>query len=307
MGWFWQKKQEPKDDANPPSRKRSSGHHSSSNVSASANHVNGYNKLLERLRSITFDPLGLVLTKFFHPSKDVNIPIMFEPNKRIGQMHASQTSELKKCVSAWIAWLKEPTPPGSSRETPLTDSLTKSMNRVWSNNKLYASHQDPLPWTELGTKKKKISFPDIVVHRATKRKHNIKKDPAVLLIEVGLERYHPLTKVDQAIDCEKILFKMGLFVEPTLMAVVRVVAEPGQFKKADLIVFLVIPRVNGDFRMTLLWHNVPETVDDFVRDFAQLMQATELVEDWRVRGASGSVDYEYLGPHCCRIGEQVRL
>jgi hypothetical protein len=276
----------------------------SATASESTGDMDGYHELLQKLRSITGHPLGFLLLKFLHPNQNVKIPseIDFEPIRGIEKISPRQTSELKRCVSGWLE--NYPTP--GMKAKPLAESLTTSMNKVWSNTELYASHQDCLNWIDPAIRNPHKFHSDILVHRAVdgnKIDHN--QDPAVLLIDAGVGKYHPLAKVDQALCYEKILLKMGLLVEPMLTAVVTVDAERGQFQKAELVLFLVVPRGNQDFRMSLLGHYAPETLDDFVRDCVRLMQVTELMEGWKARGAP--VDYECLGPHCCRIGEQVRV
>jgi hypothetical protein len=275
---------------------------------SSTGDVQGYRELIVRSHSITMHPLGFVLTKFLHPNQNVKIPaeLDFETNQsleQMEQMQARRETELSQCVSTWTNWLEDGDL--TRKEEQFSRSLTMSMNKVWSNKALYASHQDCWNWDDPATTLYHKSYSDIVVHRVKENGRNVKQDPAALLIDVGLAKYHPLTKVDEALYYEQTLLTMGLFVEPMLLALVRIVAEPGHFKKADLVVFLVVPRGNVDIRTALLWRGVPKTLGDFVGDFGRIMQATELVEDWKARGAN--IDYECLGPHCCRIGDQVRV
>jgi RIO1 family len=310
------RKQE-KDESKGPSRKRSAPmdndlsqkrsiargdeHHPTSNGSLC--YVDGYRKLVQRERSITMDPLGFVLMKVLH---GVRIPAEFdgfEPNPRIERINRRRTAALKHCFSAWTGWVG--TSPASQKETALTDSMTKTMNNAWSDNGIYASHQDSLIWIDPAATKEKTGYSDIVVHRATNGKRDRMQDPAALLIEVGLERDHPMTKVHQALYCQKILLRMGLFVEPMLIAVVRVHAEHGDFHEAEIILFLAIPGGDEVFRVALLWCAIPKTLDDFASAFALIMQATEVMEDWKAHGVE--IDYEYLGQHCCRIGDRVRV
>jgi hypothetical protein len=129
---------------------------------------------------------------------------------------------------------------GSEKEEQFSHSLTMSMNNIWSDKALYVSHQDCWNWDDPTIPLYRKSYSDVVLHRVKENERNVMQDPAGLLVEVALAQYHPLTKVDEALYYEKILLRMGLFVESTLLALVRIVAEPGHFKKADLVVFLVV-------------------------------------------------------------------
>jgi Fungal protein kinase len=91
-----------------------------------------------------------------------------------------------------------------------------------------------------------------------------------------------------------------------LMVLVRVSMDdsPGAYLGAHLVVFLVIPNGNRDFRMAPLWRENPRTPKELASELATIMEATELVTDWNRRKLKVA-NYEYLGPHCCRIGDKV--
>ena len=83
-------------------------------------------------------------------------------------------------------------------------------------------------------------------------------------------------------------------------------------------VFLCTPRHSGDdddneYRVALLWRKDTSTVEDASKQFGKILHAAQLCADWReqfdekfMKPNNGKKAlYEYLGPHCCRIGTSV--
>jgi hypothetical protein len=283
--------------------------HSTTSVSVSkwlpSYELNAYNELVTRMRSVTMHPLGLLLTKFFHPNEDVKLPteIEFEPVSSIEQMNDCRLVDLNKCVSDWARIGNESS---TNKALSLIRSLTESVNNGWSNNELYASHQDSLELIETASNTSHTIYYDLVVHRATNNERNVAADPAALLIKVGHTQCHPLPKMNEDIYTEKILL-MDMLVDPMLMAIVRVVMvnSTNDFQQAEVVVFLVIRSGDQDFRTAMLWRGIAKNMVEFSAHLCKIMQATEFVVDWNSRAAHGH-RHEYLGPHCCRIGNQVR-
>jgi hypothetical protein len=256
-------------------------------------------------------PLGLFLTDFFHPKKQTDDNVVCLPDELVRTLDPRltkdayvrrttemQTTPIEQCLNSWFA-----TPNAS--ETDLTKLMTTCMNSLLNGDRLYAKHQAHFkrPVDENG--EKQSAYTDILVNRKIGTKQD-NRDPASLLIEVGLARYHPMTKADQVISYLKILCNKGLLMEPMLMAVVRVLPHKpaSSFPGAQIAVFLVIPRQRVGFRVSLLWRGAPPTAKDMANDFARLMCVTEYVAEWNY--INPQVDsFQYLGPHCCRIGGEV--
>jgi hypothetical protein len=283
--------------------------HSTTSVSVSkllpSYELNAYNELVTRMRSVTMHPLGLLLTKFFHPNEDVKLPteIEFEPVSSIEQMNDCQLVDLNKCVSDWARVGNESS---TNKALSLIRSLTESVNNGWSNNALYASHQDSLELIETASNTSHTTYYDLVVHRAANKERNVAADPAALLIKVGHTRCHPLTKMSEDIYTERILM-MDMLVDPMLLAVVRFVTDnsTNEFQQAEVVVFLVIRCEDQDFRTALLWRGIPKNKIEFSTHLAKILQAAEFAVDWNSR-ATNRHHHVYLGPHCCRIGNLVR-
>jgi hypothetical protein len=283
-----------------------------STIAGVSNQVNGYNVLVQKMRSATIHPLGFLLTSFLHPIEANDGMVLELPPELVHELDPNLTKEayerraaaalpamttaFGKCFNNWFA--------SGGSETDLTKSLTNIMNSVWSDGTVYANHQTHLkrPKDENGVVRS--SYSDILVNR----KIDIEKnhlDPASLLIEVGLAQYDALTKADQAIYYETILLNKGLLKEPMLMTVLRVNPhkDATQFPGAQLVVFLVVPWERRDFRLALLWRGNPGTAEDLASAFARIVCVTEYLAQWHRLEAK--VDsFRYLGPHCCRIGEK---
>jgi hypothetical protein len=59
--------------------------------------------------------------------------------------------------------------------------------------------------------------------------------------------------------------------------------------------------------MALLWRELTEKQEDVAKWFARIHRATEFALRWNMDDMGKDLDYEYLGPHCCRIDGEVRV
>jgi hypothetical protein len=281
--------------------------HSSNSVESYSSNEYSY-LLAQKIRSVTMHPLGFLLTDLMHPRKDdmlINLP-----PELVSGLEASLTKEAYECRIAtqrrlttefeadlgdWLA--------SSGNEMELARKLTNNMNKVLNDGVVYVKRQRHLkrPIEEERADSR------IVAHRKTGTgKHN--HDPATLLIEVGGSGLHWLATAHKAICHTMTLLNKGLLKEPMVIAVLRVLPqEPAQnLSGVQLAVFLVMPSKEQDFRMALLWRGISRTAKDMVSDFTRVMQITEYVAEWN-RLNPKLDNFNYLGPHCCRIGEKVSI
>jgi hypothetical protein len=138
------------------------------------------------------------------------------------------------------------------------------------------------------------------------------KDACVLL-EVGFDNDLPHTfwkKVHQKRQHELVLptgintvrFKS----KPMLLVTLTIQkSEDFRFVAGRLSVFLVTPKGNGDrhgSRVCLLTRSNATKLDDLSDAFGQVLRAALAMPCL----APETVDFEYLGPDCCRMGDEVR-
>jgi hypothetical protein len=286
--------------------------HSASSLGDSASH-NNYHVLLRMLCSIIVHPLGFLLVDFLHPRKSKDDLLLALPPELVDGLEPTLTKEAYERRASLQQTIKT-----TVFETSLTDwcvsggnqenlvkSLSHSMNEVWNDAALYANPRRLLcPRDEKGTARSPIS--NILVQRKIGRE-KADRDPAALLIEVGASQRHSLAITYKAICSTLALVKKGLLREPMLMVAIHTLAHHSaqDFPGAQLVVLLVIPRKNKDFRMALLWRGTLGTARAMASDLARIIHITEYVAEWN--RLKPNMDYECLGPHCCRIGEKVRL
>ena len=75
-------------------------------------------------------------------------------------------------------------------------------------------------------------------------------------------------------------------------------------------VFLCIPMgEEGKFRLALLWRHETETLKDASTQFGKMLYAVQLCSflSKNCNLNENAIQYTYLGPHCCKIGDYVRL
>jgi hypothetical protein len=168
-------------------------------------------------------------------------------------------------------------------------------------------------------------IPEILVQRRDNMNSD-PNDPAVLVIDLGLSYElscdHWWQKADQAFMHVRTLLADGLFRQPMLVAIVALSFEEDPsamrlFRGCRLGVFLAIPKGSNDFRAALLWHiefrddltdaklATSSRLNPIASAFAKLLADAQSVMEWNTNHKL--VDYEYLGPHCCRYGDMVRV
>jgi hypothetical protein len=192
----------------------------------------------------------------------------------------------------------------------LTTSLAKNVASLWKGDgRVRVMHENRLPWG------RSFSKADIMVlDVGSGEKH---EDLAVLLIEMALSNSQWWKKLHHGLMYIQSLPSHDMLQKPMLLTVFTMDAPPQkdsservrEFAGAQVGVFLVMPKgCKKDFRMALLWREHTEKQEDVAKWFARIQRATELVAKWNKIEASGEdLDYEYLAPHCCRIGDEVRM
>jgi hypothetical protein len=139
----------------------------------------------------------------------------------------------------------------------------------------------------------------------------VKNSPAVLLVELGLASVDWWKKAHQGFKYVKSLSKDGLLQKLMLVTIWTLDAPPPDSGKGNRVVeggrfgvFLVMPKKEPEtFRAALLWRHACVSLEDVAFHFVRILRATEFLVNWKT---PEDLDYEYLGPHCCRIGKEVR-
>jgi hypothetical protein len=69
-------------------------------------------------------------------------------------------------------------------------------------------------------------------------------------------------------------------------------------------VFVVVPKsTSNEIRVALLWRHSCVGLHNVAYHFVRILRAAEFLVKWKT---PEHLDYEYLSPHCCRIGKEVR-
>jgi hypothetical protein len=136
----------------------------------------------------------------------------------------------------------------------------------------------------------------------------------VTLIEVGMGIKHWWKKTDQVITYAEMLvsnkgqgkYKFSMS-KPSLIAIIAInvcdqlsPAKKERDTKARFGVFLCWNR-DEKVRLALLWRVKTTGVDEASLAFGKLLRASQMCAEFREQ----AVEYEYLGPNCCRIGVNV--
>lgn len=107
--------------------------------------------------------------------------------------------------------------------------------------------------------------------------------------------------------------KKARFSKPMLFAVVTFdPTKEKNFASAALGVFLCVPVASSkrprDFRLALLWRTAPKTLRELSNDFGRVLRAAILLPKLlRAISEVGASHFRQLGPHCCRVGNTVRV
>ena len=142
----------------------------------------------------------------------------------------------------------------------------------------------------------------------------------VALFEFGINNDKWWTKQDQILKYVQMLrfnqdpnYKID---QPMLLSVItinedtqRVMNGPQTTFAAKFGVFLCIPKKVNEFSVTLLWRHKTNILQDASIQFGKILYAVQLCLYLRESSALDkmTIQYEYLGPNCCRIGKLVRL
>jgi hypothetical protein len=151
---------------------------------------------------------------------------------------------------------------------------------------------------------------------ATTNDHNnsasTDQDLPLLLIQMGLDSDHDRNrwwkKLDQVFVDVQVLSDSGQLQKPMLVNVLNLGTRPPGVVTGRFGVFLVTPKAKKEFRVALVWHKDCDGLYDVARYFVKVLRASELVLKWnRPDFSTEDLVFENLGPHCCRIGEEVRV
>jgi hypothetical protein len=287
--------------------------YTASSLVSDSSGLSSYQILLRLLCSVTMHPLGFLLIDFLHPRKVHDDLLLTLPPELVDGLEPTLTKEayelraasqqnketayFEASLTGWFV--------SGGNEEDLVKSLSCGMQEVWDDDDaLYSKSLRRFKGARDGKRS-----PDSSI--LVQRKIHVEKgdrDPAALLIEVGSSQRHSLAITCKAICSTLALLNRGVLREPMLMVVVRPLSHQSahDFPGAQLVVFLVVPRENHDFRMALLWRGTPGTARAMASDLARIMRITEYVAEWNRLNPNVDI-YESLGPHCCRIGEKVGL
>jgi hypothetical protein len=308
-----------------------------------ANPDRGYNGISKRLRSVLMSPISMAFFDFLHDLKDeehrsikelfgdfVNI---LAPESDIVN-RACSCDVFKDCYTQWKgsstpkkSLKKSPSPRKKAKvdappnEKALTKLLAEKLNRTLLHGTgLHAESEllvDFQPESVIGTNQKP-AFIDMLVYDGNDVVDNA--TDAVLLLEVGFSKPKNdvndwWTKADQGVHYMECLdnAKKQIFTNRMICAILTIDKEPNlDFKSAKLGVFLcervaanMTTTTQGlDFRMSLLWHQHCNRLEQLSEDFGRLVQAARVLPNLNSTIAP-TTTYEYLGPNCSRVGDMV--
>jgi hypothetical protein len=257
---------------------------SSSASDVSEDYLRGYIVIVSKLRAVTLDPMGFLLTDLLHARVGDERPLpdelrehRFHPN---WEALDALTSDFESVLTDWIE---------SKGDVTLSKKMTEPLEHLEMN--ISRQHHSKQSLDENGT-----SF---LVHSSN--------TPA-LLIEVGFGMDDWWTQAGHAVNYVNRLLRKRVLVKPVIMAVFFVATSEstGAVETAQLGVFLVVPKVGCDYRVAPLWRSQSPESKTMASAFARILHAAQFAAEWNWSGKESLVDYEYLGSHCCRIGKRVR-
>jgi hypothetical protein len=281
---------------------------SSDSPSRAANNRNGFLRFEQLSRSPLHHKVGLCLTSFLHEGKVGEQVQQLFPNLVKSSPDLEEDESLDRIlIEGFRSWRKLPIK--KRTEPSLTGAIFNGIDSALKS-------QSGCTWTvkkeaRVG-KGATTGRVDILLQR-----HDAEAKAEVvpaLAVEVGRHNDEWWSKLDQGMEYVRLL---GSFREPFLL-VVLTFSEPQHRGKTFLLdtarigVFLVTPRSDpssssssssGDnFRLSMLWRGQTSDVDSLSRDFGRALRAALLLPCW----SAASMDYDYLGPNCCRVGSNVR-
>jgi hypothetical protein len=232
-------------------------------------------------------------------------------------------SALAKSYEAWkdsfLAWRDQGSTDAKPGETKLTELLTSAMQAVLKESKLDVLHQKALQSNEVSEVSAGIS--DVILCseavESTEDRPTAQDACLVLEVEVGLSVGCRAwwTKLHQSRQYEAVLTcgpnKVRVTSKAMLLAALTIDRRKDDysFNSGRLGVFLVTNRrkaksddTSHESRVCLLTRIQSDDLNDLSAAFGLVLRAAICLPDLTAE----SVDFEYLGPNCCRIDNQVR-
>ena len=134
-------------------------------------------------------------------------------------------------------------------------------------------------------------------------------------MEFGMQHNEWWEKFGQVFEYVKIIRspsekKYCIDENPVLLTVVTIrqnssIDDPAV---ARFGMFLCVPKEDDEYRLALLWRVDTTNIEDASKQFGKILDAARccanLIEHLSPNG-SMKPDYQYLGPNCCRIGQNV--
>jgi hypothetical protein len=274
---------------------------------AFASNEGGFDEVKSRYRSILYHPLGLPLACLLNDAtlsttESITNQIV-DDNKvsmelnNIVESRSSGFADFQELLRSWVVSSFHGEP---NVRRSLAECITELLRAHETRSILCVREQS----TETGKIYGHDQFSGINI--LFQRHLGNTEDPAVLLIEVGLRNEDWWLKVDQSLIQFK---KLGnAFSEPLQLAAFTVCGDDELSKiQACLGVFLITRKGSeaGDFRVSLLWRNHFSHLEDLAIGFERIARATVFLAKWNEHLKHKKLNHEFLGPHCCRIGEKV--
>jgi hypothetical protein len=143
-----------------------------------------------------------------------------------------------------------------------------------------------------------------------------KKITPLMVIEFGRKGEEWWTKFDQLVQYIDLISdpkpnQVVVFERPLLMSVVTIDDKKDGSYFVKIGVFLCRPSqtveetMNNKRRITPLWHNVSNNLQDASNAFGKLLEATAHFQKWVKRDLAKEFQYEYFSSNCCRMGDRV--
>jgi hypothetical protein len=278
-------------------------------------------------------PVAVALLDYLHGLENGGIEKLFRPFVECLSQSLDQSLDgtknkdafdnfFTKCYDEWKSppdkrrrstTGNQPSPTRQKKDEPdLTKLLTEQLNEILlKNSDLFANGEHSVHTTPTFEPGDSAARSDILIYRGSDK--NSEPADAVLLLEVAFKE-----KID--VDGwwrkanQNIMYAVGfrkhqptVFSKGMLFAVLTIDKNKDlKFKSAKLGVFLCIPAeaTDLDFRMSLLWHKECNSLEELSKAFGRLVVAVRAMPKLN-QIPPATIDYEYLGPNCCRVGNKV--
>jgi hypothetical protein len=229
-------------------------------------------------------------------------------------------SVLAKSYEAWKdsfrAWRDQGSTDAKPGETKLTELLTSAMQSVLKESKLDVLHQEALQSNEVSEVSAGIPGVILCSDDVASNEDRPTAQDACLVLEVGLSVEHLAwwAKLHQSRQYEAMLNrgpnKVRVTSKPMILAALTIDRRKDDysFNSGRLGVFLVTNRrkaksdASHESRVCLLTRIQSDDLNDLSAAFGLVLRAAICLPDLTAE----SIDFEYLGPNCCRIDNQVR-